>query len=94
MTTAELKRANWVQAEIEKLEHFVNSVRRTRRGKLISEKQRFVFNGMFPIITNYDDYEIEGDIKIEVIKVLENHLRVLKAELEEIGGKNDDAETK
>lgn len=85
-----LNRMNWLNKRINELEWFIISARRVWHGKLTIEKQRYFFKRIPYGAMNETVFEMDTQLKEELLEVLENRLDTWREEFSELMGVDEE----
>lgn len=92
MTYNELKKANELKKQIHEIECFLTTAKNVRDGKLLIKRCKpkifFKANG-YGYFTS-EEFELNTELKNEVVKLMEDKLKEMKKEFENIGKKVKD----
>lgn len=84
MTDKDLERANYLKDKIRELEWFIYCYKRRPATNLIVEKRKYILTALPYGPLSKEEYIVPEDVKDEIIKALENKLKVYKDELENL----------
>lgn len=79
-----LARANELKKEILELDRFIHAAGCVPSGKIIKEKQRYIFKSSDYGYFREKEYHMNMEIKNKVLDVLKEHLKELKLEFENL----------
>ena len=82
MTLEELREANRIEKEINRLEDFLYTAERVWKGKLTVEKQKYIFGSIPYGFLESKSIELDNDMKNKVLKLFRDRVKELKKSLE------------